>query len=252
MKKSFIALFSIVICVGINAQNSSITVRNNFFTTVKNSETIDIDTLLIMPDDATTTKSFGFDIAYRKFTNDEDGFIFRLGMSKFLQKRDETELISNGANGYREITFNQSSNTYFTGLGVFHQFFKSDKITATANAEAIFSYQPKTSYTFQVHNFNTEREFAGGNELTIGIPRTIGGGLNLSSNLYYQLFSNFSVGLEANLQFLYENQKGNMFENPKIIDDKGDVADELDIPHLIKENSISRQFYVSLGLQYQF
>jgi hypothetical protein len=66
MKHLFTILLLYLICPKINAQKGSITIRNNFFSSARNSEIIDLDTLLVKPEDATNFKSYGFDIAYRR------------------------------------------------------------------------------------------------------------------------------------------------------------------------------------------
>jgi hypothetical protein len=185
-------------------------------------------------------------------TNTKNGIIARAGISKYSQHSSVVTLNNNGLMGYREIHFSQSNIGYSGTIGGFHQFFKSEKISANAGAEVLFQFQPKRTDEIKTDNYNVENEFTGGSELIIGIPRTIGGGLNMNTNLYYRLFSSFSVGLEANLQILYENQKGNMFENRRIIDENGEVSDELNIPHIQKDNSFYRQFFVSIGVQYHF
>lgn len=74
----------------------------------------------------------------------------------------------------------------------------------------------------------------------------------MSTALYYHLFYNFHIGMEASIGMFYENRKGNMYERYEIFDANVNLIDELDVPHIISSNSVSLRWGIFLGLQYQF
>ncbi len=246
-------IFLTVLCflsLQANSQSSYLSIRNNLFTASKSTEFVDIDTLLRKPKVESTAKIYDFDIAYKKLNENGNGVFARIGYSAYSQETEQVELVGNGNNGFNKTNVEQFNQTFSIGFGAFHQFLKTKKVFSNVETSMLLQFQPEWKIKLKRDYFDENTVFIGTHELRRSVARTVGIGVNINNNLYYKITNRISVGMEVNLNILFENQKGTEFENPKWIDVNGQTISEINVPHVRKDNSIQRQFFVSLGLMY--
>ncbi len=235
----------------IFAQNHSFTIRINDLTT-QNRDTDEVfDTILRSQQYNQQFNGFDIDLAYKNFIEKDWGVVARFGLDRANIKLEQ-EVVDpvSGVSFTSEQT--RIYNRFQLNLGAFYQPWKSKKLSTGVGAEFVSSFQP----AYSIERYQEEKDAAGNlYNYTISkaeTPSVIGLGLQFNSNIYYYIVERLGIGMEFNLQFLYNHQKGEGIESRITRNRNDEILNKVERTYDVVEKNFGKRFFLSFGIQYQF
>jgi hypothetical protein len=244
--------FSLLYFIAISplqAQDYFFGLRINDVDLSNRSSSLNVDTSLIRPGSGQTTDRVDLEAVLHKKIAPSIYLITRIGFVSSEQTFQMVDLRGNNA-GYVELYRKEESLSFRATFGLEKELLASKNVSLFIGSNIAFQQTGKERELLNVDYYKANLELDYTSSEQVLYPNTNALGLSINSSVFY-FFNRVGIGLEFASRFNYWWQAGEVFQEPKIVDDMGNILSDIQISEQQTSAYFQRQLLFAVGLRYK-
>lgn len=242
-------LFCFLTASSLQAQDYYFGLRVNDINLFNRSSSLNIDTLLARPGSGQTTDRIDLEVVVHKRVAPSVYLVARIGIISTERTFQRVDLRSNNA-GYVKLYQKQESSGFRATFGLEKELLASENVNLFIGSNLAFRQTGRDREFLSVDYYNANGGLDYTSSELVLYPETNSLGLSINSSVFY-FFNRVGIGLEFASRFNYWWQAGEVFQQPEIVDNTGNILSDIQISEQQTSALFQRQLLFAVGLRYK-